>query len=148
MSSGYRNGADLERAVKTHLQDNGYLLVIKSGGSKGKVDVVGFKRGETVFVQCKRGGNTPISLEDWRQGRGAAAMSPADRLAFRQLALALGAVPLTCRWVKDGTAARQLGYTELTAMGPAGNRPWTPDHALTDAIADAHADGCAPAQTH
>ena len=56
MPSGYRNGADLERAVKHHLEDNGYLLVIKSGGSKGKVDVIGLKRGETVIVQCKRSG--------------------------------------------------------------------------------------------
>lgn len=125
MPSGYRNGADLERAVKHHLEDNGYLLVIKSGGSKGKVDVVGFKRGETVLVQCKSSGT---------------AVRPADRVALRQLALALGAVPLLASWVKEGNAARSIGYTELISMGPAGNRPWTPDHAITNAHADAHAD--------
>jgi hypothetical protein len=122
--SGYRKGADLEREVKRHLEDNGYVLVIKSGGSKGKVDVIGLKRGETVLVQCKLAGS----------------MSPADRVSLRQLALALGAVPLLARWVKEGTAARTIGYTELTSMGPAGHRPWTPDHALTDARALAHAD--------
>ena len=130
MPSGYRNGADLERAVKHHLEENGYVLVIKSGGSKGKVDVIGLKLGETVLVQCKRSGT----------------MSPADRVALRQLALALRAVPLLARWVKEGNAARYIGYTELTSMGPAGHRPWTPDHALTTAIADALADGCATAQ--
>lgn len=140
MPSGYRNGADLERAVKHHLEDNGYLLVIKSAGSKGKVDVVGFKPGETVFVQCKRGGNDPIPTQEWRQGRGAAAMSPGDRIILRRLALDLDAIPLFCRWVKDGNAARELGFTELISMGPAGNRPWTPDHAITYAHADAHAD--------
>ena len=140
MPSGYRNGADLERAVKHHLEDNGYLLVIKSGGSKGKVDVIGLKRGETVIVQCKRGGNEPISTEEWRQGRGAAAMSPADRVELRRLALDLGAVPLMASWVKEGNAARHDRGVEarrLTSMGPAGNRPWTPDHALADASADA-----------
>lgn len=124
MPSGYRNGADLERAVKHHLEDNGYLLVIKSGGSKGKVDVIALKLGETVLVQCKLSGE----------------IRPAERIALRSLALALGAVPVLARWVKDGNAARQIGYTELTSMGPAGNRPWTPDRAITDARASALAD--------
>ena len=123
MSSGYRNGADLERAVKHHLEDNGYLLVIKSGGSKGKVDVIGLKPGETVLVQCKR----------------ASTMSLADQRTLRGLALDLGAVPLYARWVKVGNAARTIGFTELTSM-PAGNRPWTPDHAITHAHAPALAD--------
>ena len=136
MPSGYRNGADLERAVKHHLEDNGYVLVIKSGGSKGKVDVIGLKRGETVLVQCKR---SPITKEAWRQGRGAAAMSPADRTELRNLAYMVGAVPLLAVWVKEGSAARQIGYTELTSKAPAGHRPWTPDHALADAIAPASA---------
>jgi Holliday junction resolvase len=123
MASGYRNGADLERAVKHDLEDNGYLLVIKSGGSKGKVDVIALKRGETVIVQCKRAGT----------------ISPADRTALRRLALDLGAIPLLARWHKEGNAARTIAYIELTSMGPAGNRPWTPDHALSDALAPASA---------
>ena len=126
MPSGYRNGADLERAVKHHLEDNGYLLVIKSGGSKGKVDVIGLKRGETVIVQCKRSGT---------------AVRPADRVALWFLAADLGVIPLLASWAKEGNAARTIAYTELISMGPAGNRPWTPDHALTDARADAIADG-------
>ena len=126
MPSGYRNGADLERAVKHHLEDNGYLLVIKSGGSKGKVDVIGLKRGETVIVQCKRSGT---------------AVRPADRIELRRLALDLGAVPLMASWVKEGNAARTIGYTEIISMGPAGNRPWTPDHALATANADAQRTG-------
>lgn len=124
MPSSYRHGADLERAVKTCLQDNGYLLVIKSGGSKGKVDVIALKRGETVLVQCKLSGT----------------ISPADRTQLRRLALDLGAIPVLARWVKEGNAARTIGFTELTSMGPAGNRPWTPDHAITDEHAAAHAD--------
>ena len=134
MPSGYRQGADLEREVKRYLEDNGYSLVIKSGGSKGKVDVIGLKRGETVIVQCKRGGNEPIPMEEWRQGRGAAAMSPADRVNLRRLAADIIAIPIFCRWVKDGRKARELGFTELTSMGPAGNRPWTPDHAITSEV--------------
>ena len=127
MPSGYRNGADLERAVKHHLEDNGYLLVIKSGGSKGKVDVIGLKRGETVIVQCKRSGT---------------AVRPADRAALLGLAAALGAVPLLASWVKEGNAARTILYTELFS-GPlvSNHRPWTPDHALAGANADAQRTG-------
>lgn len=127
MPSGYRNGADLERAVKHHLEDNGYLLVIKSGGSKGKVDVIGLKWGETVIVQCKRSGT---------------AVRPADRIALVSLARVLGAVPLLASWVKEGNAARTIGYTELAtaALANGAPQPWTPDHAITDAHADAIAD--------
>jgi Holliday junction resolvase len=123
MTSGYRNGADLERAVKHYLEDNGYVLVIKSGGSKGKVDVIGLKRGETVLVQCKRSGE----------------IRPAERTALRQLALDLGAIPIVARWYKEGNAARTIAFIELTSMGPAGNRLWTPDHAITGALAPASA---------
>jgi Holliday junction resolvase len=123
MPSGYRQGADLEREVKRYLEDNGYVLVIKSGGSKGKVDVIGLKLGETVLVQCKRSGD----------------IRPAERIALRQLAIALAAVPLIARWHKEGNAARTIAFTELTSMGPAGHRSWTPDHAITDALAPASA---------
>jgi len=34
------------------------------------------------------------------------------------------------RWVKEGRAARTPGFRELTSMGPAGNRDWTPDHGM------------------
>jgi Archaeal holliday junction resolvase (hjc) len=123
MPSGYRNGADLERAVKHDLEDNGYSMVMKSGGSKGKVDVIALKPGEVLLVQCKVSGS----------------MSPADRIALRSLAYDLGAVPLMARWVKDGSAARTIGYTEITSRAPAGHRPWTPDRALARALAHAAA---------
>jgi Holliday junction resolvase len=116
MPSGYRNGADLERAVKHHLEDDGYQLVIKSGGSKGKVDVIALKPGQVLLIQCKRSGT----------------MSPADRIALRSLACNLGAVPLLARWIKDGNAARTIHFAELTS---AGMWPWTADSALADARA-------------
>jgi Holliday junction resolvase len=126
MPSGYRNGADLERAVKHHLEDDGYQLVIKSGGSKGKVDVIALKPGQILLVQCKRAG----------------AMSPADRVALRHLALDLGAVPLLARWAKEGSAARTVSFAELTPTTLSGHRPWTADRALADA--NAHARAAAP----
>jgi holliday junction resolvase Hjr len=121
MASNYRAGGDLERAAKAHLEDNGYY-VVKSAGSKGTADLVAIKRGEILLIQCKRAGFT---------------MAPAERIKLRQLAAELGGVPLCGSWVKNGRAARSVGFMELISMGPAGTRPWTPDHALADAHADA-----------
>jgi len=113
--ANYRRGADLERAAKHHLEDNGYY-VIKSAGSKGVADLVAIKPGETLLVQCKRP----------KDGY----LLPAERVALRQLALRLGAVPLAGYWYKQGRAARKPAFRELTFMGPAGNRDWTPDHGM------------------
>ena len=111
--ANYRRGADLERAAKKYLEDNGYY-VIKSAGSKGVADLVGIKPGETLYVQCKTDGY----------------LLPDERVRFRQAALKSGAVPVVARWVKEGRAAREIGFRELTSMGPAGNRDWTPDHGM------------------
>ena len=117
--ANYRRGADLERAAKRYLEDNGYY-VIKSAGSKGVADLVaikglqGIQASETLYVQCKTDGY----------------LLPDERVRFRQAALKSGAVPVVARWVKEGRAAREIGFRELTSMGPAGNRDWTPDHAM------------------
>ena len=55
-------------------------------------------------------------------------LAPAERIAFRQLALRLGVVPLAGYWAKKGRAARRVAYYEVTSMGPAGD--WTPDHGM------------------
>ena len=117
--ANYRRGADLERAAKHHLEDNGYY-VFKSAGSKGVADLVaikglqGIQASETLYVQCKTDGY----------------LLPDERVRFRQAALKSGAVPLVARWAKEGRAARHVAFRELTSMDPAGNRDWTPDHAM------------------
>ena len=114
-SANYRRGADLERAAKHYLEDNGYY-VIKSAGSKGIADLVGIKPGEILYVQCK--------------GAAKGYLTPAERVSFRQAALASGAVALVGYWYKEGRSARRPAFYELTSMGPAGNRDWTPDHGM------------------
>lgn len=111
--SNYRNGANLERAIKQSLETDGYY-VIKSGGSKGIVDLAAFKPGETLFIQCKLDGY----------------LAPDERIAFYYQAGLVFAVPLVGLWVKEGRAARCVGFRELTGIGPKDHRPWTADHAL------------------
>lgn len=111
--SRYDGGADLERAAKKLLEDNGYY-VIRSAGSKGAVDLVALKPGEVLLVQCKTDGY----------------VTPAERIVLRKLALSVVATALVACWYKPGRAARVVAFGELTSMGPAGHRPWTPDHGL------------------
>ena len=96
------------------LKANGYET-FRAHGSHSKIDVVAFKRGEILFVQCKTDGR---------------AISPADRAELRRLAGLVGAVPLLAEWYKDGRAARVVRFWRLTSSGPAGHHPWTPDYAL------------------
>jgi Holliday junction resolvase len=109
-----RQGADFERAVKKHLERNGYF-VVRSAGSKGPVDLVALKAREILLIQAK-------ATDGYVQ--------PADRAELRGLALMLGGTALAARWHKDGRAARTVEFLELTSAGPAGHRPWTPDHGL------------------
>jgi Holliday junction resolvase len=53
--SRYSVGADFERTVRRTLESEGYL-VIRSAGSKSPVDLVCFRAGEVIFVQCKTNG--------------------------------------------------------------------------------------------
>lgn len=53
-SSKYRRGRDFEYRTKKKLEDAGFL-VVRAAGSKGPADLVAFKEGELLFVQCKIG---------------------------------------------------------------------------------------------
>ncbi len=117
--SNYSNGAELERAAKKSLEADGYY-VIRSAGSKGLADLIALKPGELLLVQCKR-----------------RYIGPAERMAFRMLAIRLGALPLLGEWVKEGRAARVVGFS-LMGIGDA-RSPWCADRAAeaaarTDAL--------------
>lgn len=129
--SAYRSGADFERAVRFDLRDNGYE-VIRSAGSKTKVDLVAFKQGELLFVQCKRSGR----------------IGPADRAALLGLAALVNAIPVVAARISAVARARRaaasgarvgavsgytgqrggrIAYLRLTGPGPADVATWAPD---------------------
>jgi Holliday junction resolvase len=58
----YRQGATFERKIMVLLADHGYV-VFRSAGSHGVADVIAFKPGEVLFVQCKTSGT--ISIREW-----------------------------------------------------------------------------------
>jgi Holliday junction resolvase len=94
---------------------SGYLCM-RAPGSKGphKIDVIAWKLGERLAVQCKLDGDVPR----------------AERVTFIRSAILLGAVPLVAYWHKNGSAARVVRFDELTGPGPRDRRPWSPDWAL------------------
>ncbi len=103
MVSHYRSGADFEREVRAHLVRNGYE-VIRSAGSKTKVDLLAFKPGQILVIQCKRSGALP----------------PAERVEVRRIAGVLNGVPLLA-------SRPRITYQRLTGDGPRDREPWTPD---------------------
>ncbi len=110
----YANGRKLEYAAQEALEANGYWT-IRAPGSKGAVDVVALKAGETLLVQCKLDGY----------------MTPADRSRLWELARTLRAVPLVACWRKEGQSARTVAFARLvTRAGKVTGEIWTPDHAL------------------
>jgi len=48
----YQAGANFERRVKKHLQEQGYC-VFRSAGSHSPADLIALKAGEVLLIQCK-----------------------------------------------------------------------------------------------
>jgi Holliday junction resolvase len=91
--SNYHRGRALEHRVREHLREQGYE-VLRTAGSKSKVDLVALKPGQTLFVQCKRSGALP----------------PAEWNALWDLAQMVGAVPVLAEQLTRGRR-----YWQLTA---------------------------------
>lgn len=90
----YKAGRRFEYKVRDDLTANGYE-VLRAAGSKGgsKVDLVAFKLGELLLVQCKRNGALPpsewdrlVEVAGWVQGKPILAMAlPRGVVAYRRL---------------------------------------------------------------
>jgi Holliday junction resolvase len=107
MVNRYRSGAEFERAVRIALISDGYD-VIRSAGSKTKVDLAAFKPGQALFVQCKRDGR----------------ISPAERVELLRVASHIGALPVVA-WKTLGKTA--IHYWQLTGPGPQDRVEWSPN---------------------
>ncbi|MFE5369219.1 group I intron-associated PD-(D/E)XK endonuclease [Streptomyces mirabilis] len=114
--TNYRRGADFERAVRADLVEHGYE-VIRSAGSKTKVDLVAIKTGELLLIQCKlAAGRLPSG--EWNRLRALSRMCDARPVVARKV---------------DGVV--QPYYMELLADAPEGRKrdagvcwqPWSPD---------------------
>lgn len=83
--SHYHRGRDLEHRVRKALREQGYE-VLRTAGSKSKVDLVAIKPGQMLFVQCKRSGALP----------------PAEWNALFDIAAAAGAMPVLAEQLVRG----------------------------------------------
>jgi holliday junction resolvase Hjr len=109
----YERGRSFEWKVAKDLTDNGYL-VIRAAGSKGAADLVAFKPGEVLFIQCKTGGAGECAPSEWNE--------------FHRLATSVGSVPiLAYRPGRQGIAYWLVTgpKVEVRRMPPA--VAWTPD---------------------
>lgn len=118
----YGNGTKLEYDAKRDLEENGYF-VIRSAGSHGPVDLVGWKMDQMVIVQCKR--SSPY-------------LEPAARDVLIGLAAMLpgcNITPLSAYYHKEGRAKRTVRYLTVQPRADARTWPrWTPDYGLVGEI--------------
>jgi Holliday junction resolvase len=105
--SNYDRGVRLERDTRHDLEANGYE-VIRSAGSKSAIDLVAFKPGELLFVQCKAASGV---------------VSPAERARLVAAASTVQALPV----VALRPLRKPITYRVLYGMGPKEWSPWTPD---------------------
>jgi len=59
MATNYERGRAFEYRVRAHLYELGAVLVIRSAGSKTKVDLTALFTDRVALVQCKRNGVLP-----------------------------------------------------------------------------------------
>jgi Holliday junction resolvase len=110
VTNHYARGSDFERAIKAALEDDGYF-VVRSAGSKGKVDLVAVKPGQLLFVQAKINGLCP----------------PAERAELLRVAARAEALPIVAYKGTEGRR-RPIRYRLLTGPGPKEFIDWTPDY--------------------
>lgn len=102
--TNYARGRRLEWDAQHALAEAGYET-IRAASSKGIADVVGFKTGQTVFVQAKTNGTIP----------------PAERVALLRLAAMVpGALALV-------VSRPRATFRRLTGPGPKQWERWSPD---------------------
>lgn len=58
--TNYAAGTRFEHRVRDHLTANGYQ-VVRSAGSKTKIDLIALKPGQILLIQCKRNGQLPAA---------------------------------------------------------------------------------------
>jgi len=103
-----RQGANFELTVMHDLERYGYTT-LRSSGSRGAVDVIGFARDEVLLIQCKI--SDPL-------------LPPKERKAVNALALHLPQVAVPLVAYRDrGTVCYRL----LTGTGPKDWMPWNPE---------------------
>lgn len=110
----YAKGRRFEYAVRDALIGDGYE-VLRSAGSKTKIDLVAIKRDELLFVQCKEDGRC----------------SPAERTKLIELAQMVEALPIVALKTHEGRRVG-IGCRLLTGPGPKEWTLWAADWGIKD----------------
>ena len=105
MATKYERGRQLEWRVRDDLKDKGYH-VLRSAGSKTKVDLVASGMGSVLLIQCK----IDRAAKD-------------ERLELHGIAADCGALPVLATKTKEGNRVT-IAYELIDRLG--GLTAWTP----------------------
>lgn len=123
MNSAYERGVRFERAARDDLQEHGYE-VIRSAGSKSKIDLIAIKPGQLLLIQCKPAGPNKLPNADWNRLFELARMCDAEPIVAVKIS---GRVKpeyrrLLVRLVPRQQPALERGHFELWSPDPLGER--------------------------
>ncbi|MFF1469109.1 PDDEXK family nuclease [Streptomyces mirabilis] len=123
MNSNYERGVRFERAVRDDLESHGYE-VIRSAGSKSKIDLVAIKPRQLLLIQCKQAGPGQLPNADWNRVFELSRMCDADPIVA--VKITGRALPeyrrLLIRLVPRQQPAAERGHFELWSPDPLGER--------------------------
>lgn len=110
---GYR----FECKTRDALKSAGFV-VVRSAASQGKIDIIGIKEGELLFVQCKYSEDLPVT--------SLSCCPPSERNEVLRLARMVNATPLLAHPVKEGSRAVEVAFKKITGPKPYDFLIWSP----------------------
>lgn len=111
----YQGGYNFECMTRDALKKNGYV-VIRAAQSQGKIDIVGIRQDELLFIQCKYTEKLPVT--------SLSVCPPSERKEVIRLSKMVGAVPLLAHPHKEGTRAVEVVFKLLTGPNPYDYKSW------------------------
>jgi holliday junction resolvase Hjr len=121
MSTPYEQGRRFAYRVSQALAADGYSI-IRSAGSKTKVDIVAFKPWATGAQRLQHYSKTQMLFMQAKRSNGTC--PPAERVELLRLAGLAHALPIVAYQTKP---RGPIAYRRLTGPGAKDWQPWSPD---------------------
>lgn len=110
-------GYAFECKTRDTLRNEGFTIV-RAAASQGKLDLVGIRPEELLFIQCKWTSKLPVT--------SLSVCPPSEREEVLRLARMVNAVPLLAYPFKDGSRAEEVRFWKITGPKSYDFQRWSP----------------------
>lgn len=111
------DGYAFECSTRDTLRNEGFTIV-RAAASQGKLDLVGIRPNELLFIQCKWTSNLPVT--------SLSVCPPQERAEVMRLARMVNAVPLLAYPHKEGNRAERVRFWKIIGPKPYDFQRWSP----------------------